>query len=659
MIRILQQDNKITKAVFAVIIGAAVVTMVITLVPGIFDNTGATGASTDYATVHTPGYFGRLFGETEPVPQAEVTREAQAQLQQQRLPAFLLPYVESQAGTALVQQAILKLEGDKLGLQVSDADLAKFLHSGQFGQVLFPSGNYIGDDAYMNFVQNEFQMTRTTFEGLLKKEIERVRLQQMITGGVTVGDNEVRDSYRIAGTKVKFDYAVLTSDDIGKTVNPSDGDLQGFFKQNAARYATAIPETRKIEYISFGIDQLPGGKPQISDADVQAYYNAHQATYQVKDQVKARHILISVPAGADAKTDAAAKAKADDLLKQIKAGGDFAALAKANSDDPGSKVQGGELPFMQPGQTVPEFDKALFSLQPGQTSDVIKTQFGYHIIQVEQHDRAHLKPVSEVKAEIAPILEQQKAGAAQQSFANDLAAQVKKDGFDKTAAAHGLHAVTTDYLAKDGVIAGVSDGAAMLSQAFGASKGATPATVSTGDGYAVYQVEDVRAPHAPDFDAYKGKLLADYREQQVPQMLTAQLKKLDDRAKQLGDLRKAAAEMNVAVKSSDLVGKDGQVPDLGSMAGPGAVAFALNKGDISGPINTGRSGVVLSVTDKLEPSPEEMAQNFDKTREQMLGAKREEVFKVFVGALTDKYQKAGAIRLRVQPAKGTDLPLGS
>ena len=659
MIRILQQDNKSTKAVFAVIIGAAVVTMVITLVPGIFDNAGGGQDASTYATVHTPGGWGRIFGESVPVPQQEVEREAQAQLQQQRLPSFLLPYMESQAGQALVSRAILKIEADKLGLGVSDNDLVTFLHSGQLGQILFPNGSYIGDDQYMTFVQNQLGMTRTQFEDLLKNDMEVQRLQQMETGGVSVSDNEVRDNYKVAGTKVKFDYAVLSSDDIGKTVNPSDADLQGYFKQNAARYATAVPETRKISYVSFGIDQLPGGKPQVSDAEMQAYYDAHKATYQVKEQVKARHILIAVPPTADAKADAAARAKAEDLLKQIKAGGNFAALAAANSDDPGSKSQGGELGFMQPGQTVPEFDKALFSMQPGQTSDVIKTKFGYHIIQVEQHDQAHLKPIAEVKSEIVPILEQQKLGAAEQLYANSLAADAKKDGLDKMAAAHGLRAVTTDYLAKDGVIGGVSDGAAMLSAAFAAGKGAAPAPVSTGDGYAVYQVEDVRAPHAPSFDEYKSHLLADYREQQVPNMLAAQLKKLDDRARELGDLRKAAAEMNVPVKTSDLVGKDGQVPDVGSMAGPGAVAFSLNKGQISGPINSGNFGIVLDVTDKIEPGAEEIASNFNKTREQMLGEKRDEVFRVFLGTLTDKYQKAGAVRLRVPPAKSSTGPFGT
>ena len=659
MIRILQQDNKITKAVFAVIIGAAVITMVITLVPGIFDNAGGGQDVSNYATVHSMGPLGRVFGESVPVPQSEVTREAQLQLQQQRLPSFLLPYVESQAGQSLVSRAILKIEADKLGLGVSDNDLVAFLHQGQLGAVLFPNGNFIGKDAYMNIIQNQIGMTREQFEETLKTDMEVQRLQQMVTGGVSVSDNAVRDSYRVSGTKVKFDYAVLSSADIGKTLNPSDADLQAFFKQNAARYATAIPETRKIEYVSFGIDQLPGGKPQVTDADVQTYYNAHQASYQVKEQVKARHILIAVPAGSDAKTDAAAKAKAEDLLKQIKAGGNFAALAAANSDDPGSKATGGELGFMQPGQTVPEFDKALFSMQPGQTSDLIKTKFGYHIIQVEQHDQAHTKPVAEVKGEIVPVLEQQKLGAAEQQYANSLAAEAKKDGLDKTAAAHGLRVVTTDYLGRDGVIGGVSDGAAMLSAAFAATKGAAPAPASTGDGYAVYQVEDVRAPHAPSFDEYKTKLLADYREQQVPNMLAAQLKKLDDRAKELGDLRKAAAEMNVPVKTSDLVGKDGQVPDVGSMAGPGAAAFALAKGQISGPINAGSSGIVLSVTDKIEPGAEEIASNFNKTREQMLGEKREEVFRVFLGTLTDKYEKAGAVRLRVQPAKPGTGPLGT
>jgi peptidyl-prolyl cis-trans isomerase D len=657
MIRILQQDNRITKIIFAVIIGFAVITMVITLVPGIFDNASTNDAAV-FATVKQPGFFGRTFGESTPIKTVEVNQLASRQLQQQHFPDALLPYFIPRAGQILVQRAILKHEADRMNLQVSDEDLRRELQTGPFAQYLFPNGTYIGDDAYMNFVQSAFQTTRGDFESQVKSDMELNRLQALITGGVTVSDNAVREAYKVDGTKVKFDYAVISSDDLRKTINPSDAELQDFFKKNAARYANAVPETRKIEYVSFDTSNLPGGKPQISDADVQAYYNAHQDQYQVKEQVKVRHILIAVPAGADAKTDAAAKAKAEDILKQIKAGGNFADLASKNSDDPGSKTQGGELGWLDRGKTVPEFDKEAFTLAPGQTSDLVKTQFGYHILQVEEKKTAHLRPIPEVKAEIVPVLEQQRAGAAEQTFASSLATDAKKNGLDKAAAAKGLHVVTTDFVAKDGVIPGLADGAPLLTQAFSVVKGADPAPVATGYGFAVFQVVDIKPAHAPEFADYKTHILEDYREQQLPQLLSAQLNKLDDRAKVLNDLKKAAAEMNVPLKTSDLVGKDAQVPDLGAMSGAGSVAFSLAKGAISGPINAGRVGVVLSVIDKQEPTPDDIAKNFAATREKLLNDQREEIFRIYIGELTQRYEKSGAVRFSKKQAAPGGTPFG-
>ncbi|MEG9435261.1 peptidyl-prolyl cis-trans isomerase [Edaphobacter sp. HDX4] len=658
MIRILQQDNRITKILFAVIIGFACITMVITLVPGVFDTSGANDANA-FATVHEPGLLGRMGVDSATVKMTEVNQLAARQLQQQHLPEFLMPYMTQRAGQILVQRQILKHEADRMNLQVSDEDLRRELETGPFAQYLFPGGKYIGDDAYMNFVQNFFQVSRSDFETQIKSDMELQRLQALITGGVTVSDNAVREAYLQQGTKIKFDYAVISSADLRKTINPSDADLEKFFKDNQARYATAIPETRKIQYVSFDASNLPGGKPQVSDADIQTYYNQHQSQFQVKEQVKVRHILIAVPAGADSKTDSAAKAKAEDLLKQIKGGADFAELASKNSDDPGSKTQGGELGWLDRGRTVPEFDKVAFSLAPGQTSDVIKTQFGYHILQVEDKKTAHLRPLSEVKAEIVPILEQQRVGAAEQTYASQLAADAKKNGLDKAASSRGLKVVTTDYLAKDGVIAGLSDGSALLTQAFSVVKNADPAAVSTGDGFAVFQVTDIKAAHAPTFAEYKTHILEDYREQQLPVLLNSQLNKLDDRAKVLNDLKKAAAEMNIPVKTSDLVGRDAQVPEIGSMSGPASVAFTLNKGTISGPINMGQAGVVLSLTDKQEPTADEIAKNFDQTREQLLNQQRDELFRVYVGDLTKKYEEAGAIRYSKRQPAAPSLPSGS
>jgi peptidyl-prolyl cis-trans isomerase D len=590
-----------------------------------------------------------------------VNQIAARQLQQQHLPEQLMPYLLPRAGQILVQRAILKHEADRMNLQVSDEDLRRELQTGPFAQYLFPNGQYIGDDAYINFVSTAFgnQLSRADFESQVKSDMELNRLQALITGGVTVSDQAVRDAYKVDGTKVKFDYVVITSDDLRKTINPSDADLQAFFKTNASRYATAMPETRKIQYVAFDASNLPGGKPQVADADIQAYYNAHKDQYEVKEQVKTRHILISVPAGADAKTDAAAKAKAEDILKQIKAGGNFADLAAKNSDDPGSKTQGGELPLIPTAGLDPAYSKAAMALNPGQTSDLVRSQFGYHIIQTEQKEPAHTKTLAEVKSEIVPVLEQQRAGAAEQTFAAALAADAKKNGLDKAAAAKGLHVVTTDYVAKDGVIPGLSDGSALLTQAFAVVKGADPASVSTGDGFAVFQVADIKPAHAPDFATYKAHILEDYREQQVPQLLNAQLTKLEDRAKVLNDLKKAAAEMNLSVKTSDLVGKDGQVPDVGAMSGQGAVAFTLAKGAISGPINTGRSGIVLSVVDKQEPTADDIAKNFTATREGLLNQQREEIFRVYIGELTQKYEQGGAVRYsKKQPAPGTS-PFGN
>jgi peptidyl-prolyl cis-trans isomerase D len=660
MIRFLQQDNKLTKILFGVIIGAAVVSMVVYLIPGLMDS-GTTDSANVYATVRAPGLMGRLFGETTEVKTTEVTRVAERQLQQQKYPDFLLPYMMSQAGRTLIQQAIMQQEADKLHLQVSDADLIRELKTGEFAAYLFPNGQYVGDNGYINFLQMAFgsEISRSEFESEIKKQMEMRRLIALVTGGATVSDAAVKDAYRVQGTKVKFDYAVVSSEDLKKTINPSDADLEKWFKDNASKYAKAIPETRKIAYVAFDASNLPGGKQPVTDADIQAYYTQHAAEYKTDEQVKTRHILINAPTGTDAKTDEAAKAKAQDVLKQVQAGGNFADLAKKYSDDKGSAVQGGELPMMPTAQLDPAYGKAAMALNPGQTSGLVKSAFGYHIIQTEQKQSAGTKSLAEVKDSIVQLLQQQKQGAQEQQYAQQLAAEAQKNGLDKTAAAHGLKAVTTDYVAKDGVIGGLSDATGLLGQAFTTEKGAAPGTASTGEGYAVFQVVDVKPAHAPDFAEYKSHILDDYREQKLPELLGEETSKLADRAKVLNDLTKAAAEMKVPVKTSDLVGQDGQVTDVGSMSGPGKVAFSLPKGQVSGPINAGENGVVLVVTDKQEPTPDEIAKNFDATREQLLNQQKDQIFEVFLGTLSKKYEDGGGVRLTKAAAAPPGMPAGN
>ncbi len=420
-------------------------------------------------------------------------------------------------GQSMVQQAVVLQEANRLGLQVTDEGLSQFLHSGMYGQVLFPKGVYIGDDKYRELISQQFNISTQKFETEVKKEIEENRLKAMVTGGITVSDSEVRSYYVDQGTKIKFDYAVINSANLEKQINPSDAELQTFFKTNAAKYANAIPESRKISYFAFSEGQEPGGTPQVSEADIQQYYNQHLSDYKVDEQVRVRHILIKVDqGGADPKADAAAKAKAENILKQIKAGGNFAELAKANSDDPGSKDQGGELGFLKRGATVPEFDQAAFTLPVGQTSDLIKTKFGYHILQVEEKQTAHTRSLDEVKSTIVALLTRQKEGAQEQAYAQQLANEAQKNGLAKTAEAHHLQPVTTDYLQQGAIIPGLADGSKLLASAFTSKPGAAPLVASTGEGFAVFQVNDVQAAHAPSFDEFKPTLLTDYRQQQLP-----------------------------------------------------------------------------------------------------------------------------------------------
>ena len=134
----------------------------------------------------------------------------------------------------------------------------------------------------MNLVQRAMPGGSVTdFEREVKSDLEMQRLQALVTNAVAVSDSAVKSEYLDRGTKIKFDYAVVSAADIKKSLHPSDTDLQAFFKQNAARYAQAVPETRKVSFFSFDASNLPGGKPQVSDADVQAYYAAHQSEYKV------------------------------------------------------------------------------------------------------------------------------------------------------------------------------------------------------------------------------------------------------------------------------------------------------------------------------------------------------------------------------------------
>ena len=645
MIRFLQRENRLTKAFFVFIIAADSVGMVVYLIPGL-TGMGASTANT-YAVIY-PHWYSRVFSSGETISQEQVSQKARQQIQRQN-PQYadnpmIVRYMEQQAGQQMVQQRVLAMEAEKLGIQATDDDVRHFLHQGQFGEILYPKGQPISEDRYVDIVAQQFNMSITDFQEEIRQEILLRRLQALITAGVTVSDQEARESYRKEHIKIKFDYAVVESEKLRETINPSDPDLEAFFRKNAARYATAAPEQRRITYFAVNHDQLPGSVAQPSQQEIQQYFAAHQSDYQIPEQSRSRHILIKVAAGADAKTDAAAKAKAEDLLKQIQGGANFAELAKQNSDDPGSKDKGGELGFAKRKAMVPEFDNAIFTQKIGDTK-IVKTQFGYHIVQVEERQTAHSQSISEVLPTIQLTLVRQKEAKAEQDYAQALTSEAIKNGLEKTAAAHHLELATTPLLGSKDVIAALPDSSQIMGKAFDSKQGDPPQSASTGEGFAVFQVTGIAPAHAPDFAAWKSQVADDYRSQQLPLLLNQKTQDLANKAKASNDLAKAAKEVGATLKTSELVGDTGQVPDFGQVGQVAPQLFDLSVGNISGPINAGRTGVVVKILDKQEPSADEIAKNLDKSRDDLLNQRRDEAFNVFLSNIMDDYKKHNRIQM--------------
>jgi peptidyl-prolyl cis-trans isomerase D len=304
---------------------------------------------------------------------------------------------------------------------------------------------------------------------------------------------------------------------------------------------------------------------------------------------------------------------------------------------------------------VPEFDKAIFSQKIGDIA-IVKSQFGYHVVQVEERKPAHAQDISEVLPTIQATLLRQKAAAMEESYAHTLASEAIKNGLEKTAAAHKLEVVSTPPVAKTGVIAALPDGSQLLSHAFDAKQGDPPQFAPTGEGYAIFQVTGIQPAHAPAFADWKTHVLDDFRDEQVPLLLAAKTKALADKAQADHDLAKAAKEMGATLKTSDLVAPDGQVPDLGQVQQVAPQLLDLAVGAISGPITAQRTGVVAKIIDKQEPSEADMAKNLDATRDQILEQRRSDAFNVFLGNLMADYKKNNRIQMNAKAQQGPQVP---
>ena len=559
----------------------------------------------------------------------------------------LSPPITDMVFQSVLSQKVMLAEADRVGLRVSDDELRDFLHKGQYGQVFFPKGQYIGDEQYTSIIQNRARTTVPEFEKDLKMQLLLSKLQNMVTAGAQVSSDEIQKEALKQFTKVKLQYAVINADDVSKTINPTASEIKAYYDQHKNQYDTPLPEKRKARYVVIDQSKLQSQIKPTAD-ELLRYYGEHQDEFRVPEQVKASHILIKVPEGSDPKVDAAARAKAEDILKQLKAGANFEELAKKNSDDPGSGSQGGSLGWFGHGQMVPEFEQAAFSLPVGQISGIVKTTFGYHILRVDDKRAAGLKTLQEVRAQIEPQVAGIKAHQEAEMQAAAVTRQAKEQGLEAAAAKNQLDVVSSDWFARTDSLPGIGSSPEFNDAAFSAKEKSPPSEVATSTSYVVFEITAVKPPAAPTFEDVRSKVETDSKAELSNAQLYKKTQELGDRAHALNDLEKAAKELGATVKTSDFLTPTSPMADLGGMEGGASVAFAMKPGDISSPIRAARNMAVLKVLERQEPTQAEVDKASDGIRETLLEQKREEMMELYVDGLKASMEKEGKVKVNQQ-----------
>jgi peptidyl-prolyl cis-trans isomerase D len=653
MIRFLQTEGPVKKIILSGLLLLICAAMVIAFVPG--------GLSNDISGTPGKGIIAKVSGEDITVQEVRETARQMAQQQAQQYgqnASMLLPFLIQQdtprAADQLIARQALLTEAQHMGLKFTPQEVKDDLQHGRYAPIFFPEGNFVGQAEYEGMLQRA-NLTPAMFEDNVGKELMINKLQALITGSAAVSDAAIRQEFDKQSTKVKFEYAVIKEDDIKKGLHPTTEELKAYYDGHQKNYANSIPEKRKIKYAVIDTGKIAGGV-QVTHDDLQAYYNQHRDEYRTAEQSKVSHILIKTPLpGPDGKVDekgvAEAQKRAEDLLKQLKAGGKFEDLAKKYSEDPGSAKEGGSLGWIGKGRTVPEFEKAAFSLPKGQISDLVKSSYGFHIIRVDDRQDAHMKTLDEVKDQIEPSLKQQKAQQVAQKQAEDLLQQAKTQGLDAAAAGKGEHVVTSDSFSRKDLIPGVGPAPQLMDAVFGATEKSPPEMAATSQGFAVFQLLEVKPPSTPTFEDIRAKVEEQFKAERANVLLSQKVQELSDRAKTEHDLKKAAKELGATLKTSDFVGPDGQVPEIGSMTGQAAAAFSMKPGEISRPINSAGNGVVISILEVQAPSEADFIAKRDQIRDSLLQNRQQELFGLFVTNLRDQMEKSGKIKVNQDELK--------
>jgi len=601
-------------------LGLVCVAFVLFYIPDFLKGTGADAASSDtIAKVEgheiTAGEFRRTYQA-----QVQAYRSAYGANMNDQLLKQL--GIEQQILQQMVDERAALAEAERLGVTVSDEEVRQRI----FAMPAFQeNGGFIGEQRYQQLLRMQRPpMMPSEFETNVRRGLTVEKLRASLTDWLAVPDKELEEAYRRRNDKIKLAVVTFNADSFRGQATASDADVASHFEAHKDDFK--IPEKRKIRYVLLDIEAIRA-KVVVPPADIEKAYNSSIEQYTTPEQVRASHILLKT----EGKTDADVKAKAEAILKQVKAGADFAELAKKNSEDESNAKNGGDLDYFGRGRMVPEFDQAVFAMQPGQISDLVKTQYGYHIIKLVDKKSAATRSLAEVRQQLTDQLAYERAQAQAAALAEKLEKQVSKPAdLDKAAKAEGLTVQESGFFAREEPILGLGPAPEAANKAFDMKPGDVAGPLRASRGLVFETLVAKQDPYVPKLDEVKERVRDEVIKQKARDLSTQKAAELAAKLKAAPDFEKAAKAAGFEAKTTELIARDAPLPDLGAAPAVEDAAFKLPVGAVSTAIATDNGTAVVKVLDKKEVTADEWSTAKDRFRDEQLAEKRNRFFSAYM-----------------------------
>ncbi len=624
-------ENKqvLTRIFIGIFVGLIAVSMLLYLVP---QGPGAGATTTD--TVATVGGRG--------ITVQDIQQRMQQISQGRQIPKIMESFYARQILDSLVFEKEIEYEADRLKITVTNDELATVIK--QILPTAFNGDSPVGMDQYAAQVQQRFQVPVPEFESEIRRELLMQKFQKLVTDGISASPAELKDQFNYQNQKVKLEYAFIKPKDLEAKITPDDTELKAYYEKNKSKYLE--PERRSVRYALLDVNKIKSSVV-ISDDDLKVLYQRDSAQFQVPNRVHVEHILLFTRGKNTEAEITEVQKRAEDVLKELKKGGKFEDLAKKYSEDTQTKDKGGDLGWIVQGQTVPSFEKAAFGTAKGGISDVVKTEYGFHIIKVLDKETAHTLSLDEVRPQLLVNAKANKGESDANAISDKISAVIRKSNkiaLDDLAKQFNLEIAETAPVGAAEPLLYFGNAPAVKDELFRLQQGQVSMPLKTDRGYVVLSLKTIIPPHAGTLEEERNKVAADLKREKAVQLAKSKAEELEKRVKAGEKLESAAKALGLDAKTSELLARSGSLPGVGSGKQLGA-AFQMKQGDVAPAMNLGSNWLVYRVTEKVEPNPADFESQKKSLTQAVLQDKRSLAYQAFQKALDDRLKKEGKLAI--------------